>query len=107
MRILVFLLILIGVIVMVSNIVRYFKFMRSSTDVLTGRNIRTQFWVQLAFLLLVFFLIGYIGIWAFSAPDLLMASILCGGSIFVAIVITMIEKLMATAKKAHSLIRTL
>ncbi len=99
MLILIYLLIIVGVILMVSNIARYSVFVRNSMDVLIRKNMSTQFWVRLAFALLVFFLLGYIGIGIFSVPDILVASILCGGSIFVAIVITLIDRLVTTAKE--------
>lgn len=92
-------LILVGVIIMVTNIARFGAFLRDSMDVLTGKHGKTLFWVNLAFLLLIFFLIGYACIWFFSSPDLLVANILFGGSVFVAIVITMIETLMTTVKQ--------
>ena len=47
----------------------------------------------------MFFLLGYIGIGIFSVPDILVASILCGGSIFVAIVLTLLFRLMKTVKE--------
>ena len=99
MDFMVILLIAVGVIVMATNIVRFCNFLHNSLDVLSGRHFQTQFWVNLAFLLLVFFFFGYIGIWFLSSPDILMASVLCGGSIFVAIVVTMISTLMKTVKE--------
>ncbi|MBQ8982062.1 MAG: HD domain-containing protein [Lachnospiraceae bacterium] len=49
--------------------------------------------------MLIFFLIGYIFIVAASKPDLMMAMILFGGSIFVAIVLTLMFNLLETAKE--------
>ncbi|MBR1569052.1 MAG: HD domain-containing protein [Lachnospiraceae bacterium] len=49
--------------------------------------------------MLIFFLIGYIFIVIASKPDLMMAMILFGGSIFVAIVLTLMFNLLETAKE--------
>ncbi|MBQ8970997.1 MAG: HD domain-containing protein [Lachnospiraceae bacterium] len=49
--------------------------------------------------MLIFFLIGYIFIAVFGKPDFMTACILFGGSIFVAIVLTLLFRLMRTVKE--------
>lgn len=92
-------LISIGIVVMVSNIVRYGLFIHTTHDVLSSGSKRDRFWKGMALVLLVFFLCGYIFIVVASKPDLMMAMILFGGSIFVAIVLTLMFNLLETAKE--------
>lgn len=90
--------IIIGIIIMVTNIVRYLHFIRGSKDVLSSGNIRDRFWEYISLFLLVFFLVGYILVAAFGKPDIIVGAILFGGSIFVAIVLTLIFRLISTVK---------
>ena len=87
-----------GTLLMITNIFRYIKFLVNTHDVLSSGSTRDRFWKGIAGVLLVFFLIGYICIAVFSKPDLMMACILFGGSIFVAIVLTLMFRLLDTAK---------
>ena len=98
MKVIIDSLILIGIVVMVSNIVRYAMFVHTTHDVLSSGSKRDRAWKALAFVLLVFFLCGYIFIVVASKPDLMMAMILFGGSLFVAIVLTLMFNLLETAK---------
>lgn len=91
--------VIIGSILMVTNIVRYYIFIRTTRDVLSSGRLRDKIWKNAALLLLIFFLIGYIFIGFFSNPDLMMSLVLFGGSIFVAIVITLMTILLQTAKE--------
>ena len=88
-----------GAILMVINIVRYSNFLRTTHDVISSGSKRDKFWKYMAQLLLVFFLIGYIFIALFSRPDFMMSQVLFWGSVFVAIVITLIFNLLGTAKE--------
>lgn len=96
---LVYIMIILGSILMVTNILRFDRFVRRSKDVLSSGKSQDVFWTNLAFILLIFFLIGYIGIAVFSHPDFLVGSILFGGSIFVAIIISFIVHLTDTVKE--------
>ena len=91
-------LIILGSILMVVNIIRYFSFISSTHDVLSAGSRRDRVWKTIAGCLLVFFLIGYLFCAFFGKPDLMMASILFGGSVFVAIVLTLMFNLLETAK---------
>jgi hypothetical protein len=89
----------IGAFIMVTNIIRYVRFLNTTGDVLSGGKTRDKIWKYSALCLLIFFLIGYLCIALFSKPDFMMAMILFGGSIFVAIVLTLMFVLLQTAKE--------
>ncbi|MBQ7563129.1 MAG: HD domain-containing protein [Lachnospiraceae bacterium] len=84
---------------MVANILRYANFLRSTKDVLSSGDALDRVWEYIAFILLCFFLIGYLLVAFLGTPDLMIAGILFGGSIFVAIVLTLIFRLMKTVKE--------
>ena len=84
---------------MATNIVRYSRFINGSRDVLSSGNIKDRFWEYTALFLLIFFLIGYISVAIFGKPDLITGCILFGGSIFVAIILTLIFRLISTVKE--------
>ena len=87
-----------GAALMVWNIYRFFRFMRTTQDVLSSDSKRDLRWENIAFLLLVFFLAGYVFVGFSSHADLMTALILFFGSIFVAIVLTLLFHLMNTTK---------
>lgn len=88
-----------GALLMISNIIRYGYFLHSTQDVISSGSKRDLIWKNGAFLLLIFFLIGYVFVGFFSDPDIMMASILFWGSVFVSIVITLMSNLLETAKE--------
>ena len=92
-------LIIAGAALMIWNIWRFFWFMRSTQDVLSSDRIRDLRWENLAFLLLVFFLGAYVFVGLTSHSDIMTALILFFGSIFVAIVLTLLFHLLDTAKE--------
>lgn len=99
MDIIILVLILSGIIVMFTNIYRYARFIDNSKDVLSANKKTDDVWRKIGLILLIFFLCGYIGIILFEDADLLMAFILFGGSIFVAIVLTLMFNLIDTVKE--------
>lgn len=99
MKAIILILIIIGSILMVTNIIRYMYFVRTTHDVLSSGSRRDRAWKYVALVLLIFFLIGYLSIAIFSKPDMMMAMILFGGSVFVAIVLTLMFNLLETAKE--------
>lgn len=99
MDIITVMLILTGIINMVSNIFRYIRFLINSKDVLSINKPVDVMWKRIGLLLLIFFLCGYIGIIIFYKPEILMGMILFGGSIFVAIVLTLMFHLIETVKE--------
>jgi len=84
---------------MISNIIRYGCFLHSTQDVISSGSKRDIIWKNGAFLLLLFFLFGYVFVGFFSDPDIMMASILFWGSVFVSIVVTLMSNLLETAKE--------
>ncbi len=99
MLVLIYTMIAIGVVVMITNIYRFTCFMKKMQDVLSSASRQDQLWKQCGLWLLVFFLFGYIAIALFSKPDLMMASVLFGGSFFVMIVLTLMFRLIASVKQ--------
>lgn len=100
MKIIIHTFILLGILIMVTNIVRYVLFMKNTSDVLSAGSRRDKAWKNLALVLLIFFLIGYIFIgYVSKRVDLMMALILFFGSIFVNIALTLMFNLLETAKE--------
>ncbi len=89
----------IGALLMVLNVVNFLRFLASTRDVISGSSVRDMVWSRIALVLLTFFLVGYILVAVFGKPDILMAMILFGGSVFVFIVNSLMAKLLATAKE--------
>lgn len=98
MGLLITILIVLGSILMVANIVRYFLFLKNTRDVLSTGSRRDRIWKAIAGVLLVFFLLGYLFCAFVGEPDFIMSMILLGGSIFVSIVLTLMFNLLDTAK---------
>lgn len=98
MEIFIIILILAGAITMVQNIIWYANFLKNTHDVLSSGNKSDTMWRWTGFLLLIFFLIGYVSIGIFSDPDLMMAMVLLFGSIFVTIVLFIMFKLLDNVK---------
>lgn len=99
MQYLIYAMIAIGAVLMVSNIIRYCRFLKNTKDVLSSGVIRDRVWERIALFLLIFFLIGYIFIAVYDKPNLMMGFVLFGGSIFVAIVLTLLFRLTRTVKE--------
>lgn len=98
MKLLIYGMIICGIIIMITNIIRFDGFIKRSKDVFSSGSRKETFWKYVALALLVFFLIGYILVALIGKPDLVMAGILFGGSIFVAIVLSLIFNLISTIK---------
>ena len=96
---LVYILIICGAMLMVSNIIRYYIFTRSSMDVLSSGNRINVILEKSALVLLIFFLIGYLLVAFLGKPDLMMANILFFGSVFVAIMLILLFRLTGTLKE--------
>lgn len=95
----IYIMILFGAALMVTNIVRYINFIKSTRDVLSSGVQKDRVWEYIALILLIFFLIGYLFVAFLGNPDLMMGGILCGGSIFVSIVLTLMFRLIRTVKE--------
>ena len=83
--------IFIGAALMAWNVYRYIRFSRdkSVTD-----NLKQETKIlNLPILLLVLFLCGYLAVGLFGKPDLIMAFILLGGSIFVFVMLLLVQRI--------------
>lgn len=96
----VFAMIMAGSLIMVGNIAQYVRFIRTSTDVmLSGKHSsKDPIWEKLGLILLIFFLLGYLGTALLGSPDLLTGGILFGGSIFVLLVLLLMFHLVDSIK---------
>lgn len=92
------LLIIVGAAIMVTNVYRLVAFIRSTHDVLSSGSERDKRWMHLALVLVVFFLLAYLYVGILSNTDLLLALVLFFGSVFVSIVLTLLNHLMDTAR---------
>ena len=99
MQILIYGMIIAGAMLMVMNVINFIFFSRSTRDVISGSRARDKRLTHLALMLISFFLVGYILVAIFGKPDILMAMILFGGSIFVTIVNYLMWNLLNTAKE--------
>ncbi len=95
----VFAMIMAGSLIMVGNIMQYVHFIRSSTDVmLSGRHSKDPVWEKVGLVLLVFFLLGYLGTAFWGSPSLLTGGILFGGSVFVLLALRLMFHLVDSIK---------
>ena len=99
MDIFVRIIIILGAGLMVANIIRYGTFIRTSKDVLSSGKKSDRNFQMFAYVLLLFFLMGYLFIGIFSKPDVMMSQILFFGSVFVFIVETLMFRLIDTTKE--------
>lgn len=91
-------LIVFGSIIMVGNIIAYIRFIRTSTDVMLSGKRGEPVWEKIGLILLIFFLLGYLGVAFFGEPDFLMAGILFFGAIFVSLALILMYHLVDTLK---------
>ena len=91
MRLLINIMIYAGSALMIYNIVRYAAFVKNSRDLeQSGKSGM----LIVPLLLLIFFLIGYVGVAISGIANLLMAAILLGGSIFVFLLLTVMYNII-------------
>ncbi len=100
-----------GVAVMLVSIILYIRYMKAMAEVLKDEK-EGKLLLFVPLILLVLFFIGYLVIMIWGRPDLLVAGILFGGSIFVFLVIRVMklvsykirehEKLQAALKAAET-----
>ena len=88
MKTLIILMIALGSILMLTNIVRYRRFTKHMGWM--GKNAANRLALYTPLGLLVLFLAGYIAVGLFGSPDMIMAGILFGGSIFVSIILNLL-----------------
>lgn len=90
--------IIIGSIIMVGNIIAYYRFVRTSKDVMLYGKHGEPVWEKIGLLLLVFFLIGYLVVAFAGNPDYMMAGILFFGAVFVSLVLVLMYYLVDSLK---------
>ena len=86
-----------GSALMVCNIWRYFRFTRQMNWM--ERSARSRLALYTPLVLLILFLIGYLAVVFFGAPDFTIAAILLGGSIFVLIVLGILYYIVACVRE--------
>ncbi len=99
MNYLIYILILLGSLLMITNIIRYILFIHKLKEIKDSRNDKNKKWKTLALFLLIFFLLGYVGVAVSRQAGLLISGILFGGSIFVAIILTLMFHLVNSEKE--------
>ncbi len=99
MKFIIYPMLIVGIVLMILNIWRYCQFLISLRDVLSAGRGKVRLWKYLALILLLFFLLGYLTVTFSGNADIIIAGILCGGSIFVAIMLTITFMLMKRTKE--------
>ena len=77
-----------GSALMLYNIVRYYRFTRHMTWMASSRKNGMVLYTPLA--LQILFFLGYLSVAAFGEPNLIISSILLGGSVFVYIILSLL-----------------
>ena len=99
METLIIVLILIGSANMVANIIFYILFTIRMKDVISGGVKRDNIMIAIGLILIVFFLFGYVYVTIYAKPSLVTGLILFFGSIFVSVVIILMNRLIKTSKE--------
>ncbi len=97
MQVLISAMIYLGSALMVCNIWRYFRFTKQMNWM--ERSARSRLALYTPLVLLILFLIGYLAVVFFGAPDFTIAAILLGGSIFVLIVLGILYYIVACVRE--------
>jgi signal transduction histidine kinase/CheY-like chemotaxis protein len=90
-----------GSALMVYNIYRYSRFERHISE--RGDWTREKRLLTVPIVLLVLFLLGYLAVGLFGRPDLIIAGILFGGSVFVFLMILFMEQLIGRVQENERL----
>ena len=92
-----------GAVLMAWNVYRYIRFAR---NVNAGDEWKQELRIlRLPILLLVLFLCGYLAVGLWGKPDMVVASILLGGSVFVFVMLLLIQRITDRIKQ-HEQMRT-
>ncbi|MBQ8141981.1 MAG: response regulator [Bacilli bacterium] len=103
LKILSIIMVFVGVAIMTVNIVLYFLFMRRIRNIKSIKN--KGILLYFPFLLLIFFLIGYILVGALGNPDVIMSAILFGGSIYVFVLIIALNSIISRILESDKLMK--
>ena len=93
MQLLIYAMIYLGSALMVFNIVRYCGFLRSMRQ-LVRRTAKSSGLLHVPLILLILFLVGYLAVGIFGAPNLIIAGILFGGSVFVLLLLILMYRII-------------
>ena len=99
METLILVLIWLGAANMVSNIIFYIIFSLRMRDVISGGVKKDNIMIVIGLILIVFFLVGYIYVAIAANPSLVTAFILFFGSLFVTLIIILLNRLIKTSKE--------
>ena len=103
LKILSIIMVFVGVAIMTVNIILYFLFMRRIRNIKSIKN--KEILLYFPFLLLIFFLIGYILVGALGNPDVIMSAILFGGSIYVFVLIIALNSIISRILESDKLMK--
>ena len=84
---------------MVSNIIFYIMFSFKMRDVISGGVKKDNVMIIIGLILIIFFLLGYIYVAIAADPSLVTAFILFFGSLFVTLMIILLNRLIKTSKE--------
>lgn len=101
MRLIIVAMVFLGAALMVWNIYGFVRFARFVKQSRSWDQNNTVLYIPIV--LLIFFLLGYLGIGTFGNPDLLVAGILFGGSIFVFIIYRLLFSITRRVMKQEQL----
>lgn len=99
METLILVLIWLGAANMVSNIIFYIIFSLRMRDVISGGVKKDNVMIVIGLILIIFFLVGYIYVAIAANPSLVTAFILFFGSLFVTLIIILLNRLIKTSKE--------
>ena len=91
--------IIIGSVIMLGDIVFYLVFMVRLRDVISSGKRSDDIWKNIGFVLLLFFLAGYLIVGFVFNPDIITALIMLFGAVFVSIMLFLTHHLLETAKE--------
>ena len=89
-----------GILLMIINVIFYVRFERLTKERGGFESGRVLYF---PILLLVLFLAGYIAVWLFGDPDLIIAGILLGGSIFVLAMLGLMQRITQKVRQNEEL----
>ena len=97
----IYLMIYLGSALLAYNIYRYFRFSR---DVRRHGNWDRERWLlNMPLALIILFLFGYLAVGLFGRPDLIVSGILFGGSLFVSLMVFLIQRALDRIRENESL----
>lgn len=96
---LILVLILVGAINMLANVIFYIIFTIRMKDVISGGVKKDNVMTIIGLILIIFFLFGYVYVGFYANPNLVTGLILFFGSIFVSVVIALMNFLIKTSKE--------